>query len=49
METEKYMFNFDEFLQEHPEIDPEWRGFMEPVFQTADDAMFGFIMSYIFM
>lgn len=49
MENNKYLFDFDTFVEEHPEVEAEWRDFMEPLFQSADDAMYGFIMSYIFM
>ncbi len=49
MEEKKYYQNFDEFLEQHPEINPEWRSFMEPVIQGADDELFKFILSYIFM
>ncbi len=49
MEEKKYFHNFDEFLAEHPEIDPEWREFMEPVIQGHDDGLYKFIMTFIFM
>lgn len=49
MEKSQYLFDFEVFLKEHPEVDPEWGSFMEPIFQNADDQMYGFIMSYIFM
>lgn len=45
----KYTMTFDEFLAEHPEIDPEWRSFIEPVIQSNEDSFYSFIMSYIFM
>lgn len=45
----KYNMTFDEFLAEHPEIDPEWREFIEPVIQKTEDGLYAFIMSYIFM
>jgi hypothetical protein len=47
--ADKYIFSFDEFLKEHPEIDPSWRSFVEPVIQSSEDQLFNFIMSYIFM
>jgi hypothetical protein len=47
--ADKYIFSFDEFLKEHPEIDPSLRSFVEPVIQTSEDQLFSFIMSYIFM
>ena len=49
MDDSKYIHGFEEFLKAHPEIDPSWRSFIEPVIQTADDQLFSFIMSYIFM
>ncbi len=49
MDEKKYYQNYDEFLACHPEINPEWRGFMEPVIQKTDDDLLKFILSYIFM
>jgi len=47
--TDAYLFSLDEFLKEHPEIDPSWKPVVQPVIQTSADQMFSFIMSYIFM
>ena len=46
---DKYLFCFDEFMKEHPEISQEWETFVEPVIKTEEEQMFSFIMSYIFM
>lgn len=40
---------FEEFLNDHPEIKPEWREIIEPIIQGADDSVYKFIMTYIFM
>jgi hypothetical protein len=45
----KYLKTFDDFLKEHPEIDPSWQPFIEPAIQTVEDQIFAFIMGYIFM
>ena len=46
---DKYLFSFDEFMKEHPEIDPSWTSFVQPAIQAQEDQFFSFIMSYIFM
>jgi len=46
---DKYLFSFDEFLKENPDIKPEWKPFIEPVIRTQEESMFAFIMTYIFM
>lgn len=49
MDDTKYLKTYDDFLQQHPEVDPADRAFMEPVIQGADDSIYSFIISYIFM
>lgn len=46
---DKARTTFDDFLKQHPEIDPEWRGLLEPTIQGAEDGLYAFILSYIFM
>jgi hypothetical protein len=48
---DEYIRDFDDFLKEHPEIDPSPanRSFMEPQIQAAEDQLLAFIMCYIFM
>ena len=46
---DKYLFDFNEFMKEHPEIDPSWKSFVQPTIQTQEDQMYSFIISYIFM
>jgi hypothetical protein len=40
MEKSKYFMTFDTFLEEHPEVDPAWREFMEPVFMENERKLF---------
>jgi hypothetical protein len=47
--NDKYVFSFEEFMKEHPELDPSWEPFIRPVVQSSEDQLFNFIMSYIFM
>ncbi len=49
MDEKTYLHEFDAFLNAHPEIDPAWRGLIEPAVQDSEAAIFSFIMSYIFM
>lgn len=35
---------FDIFLATRPEIDPQWRPFMAPVFEEAEDDMMAFLL-----
>lgn len=49
MENQSYIQTFDDFLAAHPEINPEWQEIIEPVIQESEDALFSFIMSFIFM
>ena len=44
VEKSKYFMSFDKFLEEHPEIDPEWRPFMEPVFLENERRLFAYIL-----
>jgi hypothetical protein len=46
---DKYIFSFEEFMKEHPELDSSWTSFIQPVIQSSEDQLFNFIMSYIFM
>ncbi len=39
-----YYETFDAFLQARPEIDPAWRGMMEPVFEKAETDMMSFLL-----
>lgn len=43
-----YCQTIDEFLADNPDISPDWRDFMKPVVQGADDRIYTLIMSSIF-
>jgi hypothetical protein len=47
--SDKYLFSFEEFKKEHPEMDSEWESIVRPIIETQEEQMFSFIMSYIFM
>lgn len=47
--SEKYQPDFEQFLQNHPEIDPAWRNLIEPAVADSEEAIFNFIICYIFM
>jgi hypothetical protein len=49
MEESKYTKSFDDFLKEHPEIDPSLIPLVKPVIQGAENEIFSFITSYIFI
>jgi hypothetical protein len=44
VESNKYYMSFDKFLEEHPEIDPDWREFMEPVFMENERKLFTYLI-----
>jgi len=44
-----YIETFEEFLASHPDIKPEWRELLEPVFAAEDQQMLSYILSYLFM
>ncbi|MCL2127819.1 MAG: hypothetical protein FWH38_06150 [Treponema sp.] len=46
---DKYIFSMDAFMKEHPELDSSVKPVIEPVLQDAEDTLFNFIMSVIFM
>jgi hypothetical protein len=46
---DSYIYTIDDFMRVHPEIDPSLKPSIEPVIQGAEDQLFNFIMSYIFM
>ena len=45
VEQNKYFMSFDKFLEEHPEIDPEWRSFMEPVYMNNERKLFRYLLN----
>ena len=45
VESNKYFKSYDKFLEEHPEIDPEWREFMEPVIMDIERRIFSFMIT----
>ncbi|MDR3331809.1 MAG: hypothetical protein LBT08_04205 [Synergistaceae bacterium] len=49
MGKDKYYHEFDEFIEQHPEIPPELRQLAEPVVQGIENQLYSFIVSYIFM
>ena len=46
---DKYIKTIDDFMKEHPELDPSLKPVIEPVLRESEDQLFNFIMSYIFM
>lgn len=49
MEQTSYMPDFERFKEEHPEIDPAVYPHVQPAVTDSGEAVFSFIMSYIFM
>ena len=49
MSEQKYYQSADELIETRPEINPEWKEFIGPVFQANDDDFFNFVMSFVFM
>ena len=47
--ADKYMNTIDDFMKEHPEINPSLKPLVEPLFRESEDQFFNWIMSYIFM
>jgi len=47
--TDKYVNTIDDFMKEHPELEPSLKPVIEPQFKESEDQLFNFIMSYIFM
>jgi hypothetical protein len=49
MSKQKYYQGIDEFMEAHPELDPSWKEYIEPVVTPVDEDFFNYIMSFIFM
>ena len=49
MTTHKYFQTTDEFIESHPELDPSWKEFIEPVVTPVEEDFFNYTMSFIFM
>jgi hypothetical protein len=47
--NDKYIFPFEEFTKEHPELEQSWEFFIRPMIQSSEDQLFNFIMNYIFI
>ena len=47
MEDTKKFYDYEDFQREHPEVDPEWRDFVEPVVMGADDSVYSFVIGYL--
>ena len=45
VENNKYFMSFDKFLEEHPEVDPGWRSFMEPVYLENERKLFRYLLN----
>jgi hypothetical protein len=45
VESNKYFKAFDQFMEEHPELNPEWREFVEPRIQKTEKDFFSFVFS----
>ena len=45
VENNKYFMSFDKFLEEHPEIDSEWRSFMEPIYMNNERKLFRYLLN----
>jgi hypothetical protein len=43
VESNKYFKAFDQFMEEHPELNPEWREFVEPRIQKTEKDFFSFL------
>lgn len=48
-ENSIYTPDMERFLKEHPEIDPAWAPMMAPAIMGSKEAVFSFIISYVFM
>ena len=46
---DKYINTIEDFMKAYPDLDPSMKPVIEPIFQEAEDQLFNFIMSYIFM
>ena len=38
----------DDFLKDHPEIDPSLKSLIEPLLTESEDQIFDFVMNFIF-
>ncbi|MDR1572650.1 MAG: hypothetical protein LBS32_09005 [Clostridiales Family XIII bacterium] len=47
MESTTKFYSYDDFQEEHPEIDPELRELVEPIVMGADDGIYGFVIGYL--
>ena len=42
-----YIRTIDDFMKEHPELDPSLRTVIEPLFEDSHDQFLTFIMGYL--
>jgi hypothetical protein len=42
-----YIHTIDDFMKEHPELDPSLKPVIEPVFRESEDQFFSFLMGYL--
>jgi hypothetical protein len=47
MEDKDYLFDYDRYLEEHPDMYPEAEKNFKPIAEDVENEMFRFIMSYI--
>ena len=49
MTNHKYSPGIEQFMEAHPELDPSWKEFIEPVVTPVEEDFFNYVMSFIFM
>jgi hypothetical protein len=50
MAESKYLLDYETYIKEHPdEVSPAWEAYYKSLMENADQRVYSFIMSYIFM
>ena len=47
MDEKSYMNSFEEYLANHPDLDPEVAERLRPVYEGLDDEVYAFIMANV--
>ena len=45
--ADKYVNTIEDFMKEHPELDPSLMPVIEPLFKDSENQLFSFIMGYL--
>ena len=49
MDNKLAINTIDDFLKEHPEVDPSLKPMIEPLLKETEDQIYGFVMHFLFL